>query len=375
MAWTRPSLPELTSRIENDLNVRFFTTTGPLRRSALKILARVVAGGVYVVLLFVSWIYDQAFAHLADGDQLDRHGQEVGVFRKPAAYAKGFVNITGVAGTNIPQGTLFSAVTVDNGVATTWEYETTEFATVEVGGTVSVGVSAVQPGVGGNQPVGTVLEIVTPLADIEPTCAVTVALADGADKEADEPYRRRVLFRKHNPPQGGADADYVIWATTVSGVSDAWAFPNYPEANSVSVRIANFQADPPVCSPAVVANTLAYLTDRTRRPVTADVRVQSVAMVDITVSAQIRPNTASSRASVIAEIEAALSAEGRAKGDPGAPGTTISLSRLQSAMASASGVDAAEIVQVTQAGSPVSEIALNINSIARLTGTTFSVLA
>ena len=375
MAWTRPSLQDLTSRIENDINVRFFTTTGPLRRSALKVLARVFAGGLYVVLLFVSWIFDQAFAHLADGDQLDRHGQGVGVFRKPAAYAKGSVVVSGVPGTNIPQGTLFSTVTVDNGVATTWEYETTEFVTIAGGGTVTVIVSAVLPGVGGNQPVGTVLEIVTPIADVDPTCTVTTAIADGADQEGDDPYRRRVLFRKHNPPQGGADSDYVIWATSVSGVSDAWAFPNYPEANSVSVRIANFQASPPVCSSAVVANVLAYLTDRTRRPVTADVRVQSVSMVDITVSAQIRPNTASSRASVIAEIEAALSAEGRAKGDPGAPGTTISLSRLQSAMASASGVDAAEIVSVTQAGASVTEISLDINHIARLTGTTFAALA
>ena len=34
----------------------------------------------------------------------------------------------------------------------------------------------------------------------------------------------RLLFRKRNPPVGGAVHDYVIWAREMAGVSRAWAF-------------------------------------------------------------------------------------------------------------------------------------------------------
>lgn len=375
MAWTRPTLPDLVTRIESDINTRFFSSTGPLRRSALKILARVWAGAVYLVHLFLSWIFDQAFAHLADGDQLDRHGQETGIFRKPAAYAQGVILVSGTPGTAILQGALWSATTIDDGVATEWEYASTAPATVEAGGTVLVQISAQKPGAGANQGAGTPFALVTPITGITSAAMASSAIADGTDKEADEPFRKRILFRKRNPPQGGAPADYTAWATSVSGVTDAWIFGNYPEANSVSVRIANFQADPPVASSTVVDKVLAYLNDRTRRPVTADVRVQSVAMVDVVISAQIKPYTPAAQASAVAELEALFSASGRADGEPGAPGTTITASQVLAALGNASGVDGAVLTTITQGGSLVMNVALDMNHIARLAGTSFSTLA
>src|SRR5690606_7835088 len=46
----------------------------------------------------------------------------------------------------------------------------------------------------------------------------------GADRESDESFRARILFRKRNPPGGGKLTDYENIARSVPGVLKAWAF-------------------------------------------------------------------------------------------------------------------------------------------------------
>ena len=366
MAWNRPTLAELVARVESDFSTKFFGTAAALRRSVLKILARVWAGAVYLLHLFLGWIYDQGFAHLADGDQLDRHGQEVGIYRKAPTYAEGRVRFTGTEGSTIDQGVHVQTSDSLN------EYQTTAPAVVGSGGFVDVLATAMTAGKAANLEAGTALELVSPLLGVDNEVQLVDPMSGGADLEADEAYRARILYKKRNPPQGGADADYVIWATSVVPVTDAWTFPNYPEANSVTVRVANYNQDPPTLSGDEVADVLAYMTDRTRKPVTADVRVASVVLSPVVVSAQIRPLSATTQNAAAVELRDLLSAMGKANDTPGAPGTTIARSQIQNAIAGATGVTACTLAQVTQDGTVVEDVVLNLNQVATLAGTIFT---
>lgn len=365
MAWTRPTLSELISRVESDLSTKFFGTAATLRRSVLKVLARVWAGVVYPLHLYLSWIYDQAFAHLADGDQLDRHGQEIGVFRKPATFANGRVLFSGTTGTVIPQGTLIQ--TVSDRV----EYQTTQDVTLA--GIAFVSVTAIVAGSTGNQESGTLLELVSPIVGVDTICTFG-AISEGVEIEGDEEYRARILYKKQNPPQGGADADYVIWATSVSPVTDCWVFPQYPEANSVTLRVSNYNATPPVLSPSEVQDVVDYVTDRSRKPVTADVRVASVQVSAIVVRAQIRPFNTATMAAADTELRDLFSARAKSKGEPGTPGTTIARSQVQNAISSATGVTGATITEILQDGVVVPDITLTINRVADLSGSSYTEL-
>jgi len=362
MAWTRPTLSELISRVESDLSTKFFGTAATLRRSVLKVLARVWAGVVYPLHLYLSWIYDQAFAYLADGDQLDRHGQEIGVFRKPATFANGLVLFTGTSGTVIPQGTLVQTV------ADRVEYQTTQDVTLA--GIATVNVTAIVAGSAGNQESGVSLELVSPIVGVD-TVTASGAISEGVEIEGDEEYRARILYKKKNPPQGGADADYVIWATSVSPVTDCWVFPQYPEANSVTLRVADYNTTPPVLSPSEVQDVVDYVTDRSRKPVTADVRVASVQVSAIVVRAQIRPFNTATMAAADTELRDLFSARAKSTGEPGTPGTTIARSQVQNAISSATGVTGATITEILQDGVVVTDIALTINQVAGLSGSSY----
>lgn len=364
MAWNRPTLAELIARVESDFSTKFFGTAAALRRGVLRVLARVWAGVVYLLHLYQAWKYDQGFAHLADDDQLDRHGQEVGVYRKAPTYASGVVLFTGTEGSPIEQGTLVQT-------SAQVEYQTTADAVVEFGGTVSVTITALVAGVAGNLDAGSTVSLVTPLPGIDPDATTAAGISGGSDLEGPEDYRARILYKKRNPPQGGADADYVIWATAVAPVTDAWVFPNFPEANSVTVRVANYNTSPPVLTTDEVAGVLAYLTDRTRKPVTADVRVASVQPSAVAVAAQLRPLNASTQAAATAELENLFSAHGRDAGDPGAPGTTIARSQIQDAIAGATGVTGVRLVLVTQDGATVEDVAFTLNQVGVLASSTY----
>lgn len=365
MAWNRPTLGEIIARAEGDLSTKFLGSAAPLRRGVLKVLARVWAGAIYLQHLYLAWIYAQGFAHLADDDQLDRHGQEIGVYRKAPTYAFGVLSVTGTPAADIPQGTLYQT---PDGV----EYQTTADATVGAGGTVSVTVTAVEAGQQGNQIAGTVLSLVTPVPGITATAPASAGLSGGSDLEGPDDYRARILFRKRNPPQGGADADYVIWATSVPPVTDAWVYPNFPEANSVSLRVANFNASPPTLSSDEVAGVLAYLTDRRRKPVTADVRVASVVPSSVIVSAQLRPLTAATQAAATVELESLFNAHGRLTGESGTPGTTVARSQIQDALSRAAGVTGVRVVQVSQDDTIVEDVALSLDQVAVLGGAVYS---
>ncbi|STV64147.1 Uncharacterized homolog of phage Mu protein gp47 [Klebsiella pneumoniae] len=81
-------------------------------------------------------------------------------------------------------------------------------------GKITVTVQADETGLSGNLTAGDVLTLISPVAGVNSDGVVADAgISGGADVESVAELLTRLLYRKRNPPTGGALHDYVIWAT------------------------------------------------------------------------------------------------------------------------------------------------------------------
>lgn len=177
--------------------------------------AKVQGGLQHEVFQFADYIQKQKFAITADLENLILHGEELGLSLKPAAPARGSIDIT-----------VSNAVTIDALTAVFTRSDGVQYVALAGGslpgaGTLTVEVVAVTDGKNTNAEAGTPVEITAGLTgDDSATAAVSSGgIVAGYDVEDVESFRARILFRKRNPPHGGAPADYVQWAGSVAGVS------------------------------------------------------------------------------------------------------------------------------------------------------------
>ena len=155
MAFNRPTLQELITRVEGDLKAGLSITT-ILRRSFLGTLARALAGLAHLLFGFLKYIEKQAFPDTADAENLDRWGSIWGVYRKNATFAEFTATVNGSIGTIIPIGRIFKRI---DGV----EYTTTaEVTLAATSGTISL-VSSTS-GKNTEVAINDVLTILSPIA-------------------------------------------------------------------------------------------------------------------------------------------------------------------------------------------------------------------
>jgi len=115
-------------------------------------------------------------------------------------------------------------------------YITQTAVTLDVDGKFVEALAASDPdgnggsGTIGNRAVGDVLKWANPLPQLSVEGALVVnTTTSGIDAESEAAYRQRVIDAFAAPPQGGAYADYVIWATSVPGIINAYPYTGrYP---------------------------------------------------------------------------------------------------------------------------------------------------
>jgi uncharacterized phage protein gp47/JayE len=157
----------------------------------------------------------------AEREWLDRHGviwltnADGSKGRKAATYAQGTVQFEGTASVVVAIGT---TLTGGNGLI----YQTATEAEIESGGLGTAEAVALTAGTVGNLPDGDVVAISPPITGID-AATLLGDMSGGVDQETDDQLRERILFRIQNPPMGGSQADYVLWALQVPGVTRAWA--------------------------------------------------------------------------------------------------------------------------------------------------------
>lgn len=253
MPFDRPTIKEITDRINAGISSRLFGKTALLRRAVLRILSRVFAGAIHTSYGYLLEIVKQLFVATATGIWLDLHGRMWKVLRQAGSFASGLTEITGNIGVTLPKGT---KVQDSQGI----EYETLNnnyFGTT----TQLVSVQAVEAGESGNKTDNEIMQMVSPYPGIDNELTSISAFTGGADQEQDEDYRERILQRVQNPPMGGNEVDYETWALEVPEVNQAWSYPLYYGAGTVGVVITAEGVNP-VPSSVLLSDVQAYLQDK-----------------------------------------------------------------------------------------------------------------
>ena len=230
----------------------------------------------------------------AEGAAADRHAKLWGLERKGATPARrpGSIRVTGTPTTPITAGEQLTDL------ATGLIYELASGGVVGGAGYVDLDLVAVDTGSKTRIPKGTVLEFVSPPAGITTQAEVILDVnLDGQDQELTGALRLRYLAVIGERPQGGSPADFVSWCTEVTGIAEAYCYPN--RAGRGSVDVAALHANRALLTAPERAALLAHL--RTLAPghlatASADLRVLEVYWQPTNVEILVSPDGSSAAA-------------------------------------------------------------------------------
>lgn len=332
MPFARPTLPELIDRVTTDISGRVTgVQSAVLRRSLLGIIGRSEAGAVHMLYGFLEWAARQAIIDTAEKEYLERWAAIWKIFRKSADFSTGAVLLAGVSGSVVPAGTILQR---QDGV----QYRVMADS-VFAGATLQPSVVAVSAGADGDASAGTPLFLVSPVAGVQSTASAATDIDGGLDVETDPQLLNRLLKRIRQPPHGGAESDYELWALEVPGVTRAWVYPLQMGVGTVTVLFVCDGEPNIIPNPAKVAEVQAYINQRA--PVTAEVFVVAPIADPLNMAIKLSPNTASAQASVRAEVADLIVRDSK-------PGSPTLISRLREAVSIAAGESDNSITSPTE---------------------------
>ncbi len=339
MAFSRPTLQELITRVEGDIKAGLGLVT-VLRRSFLGVIARVLAGLAHTLFGYLKFIEQQAFPDTATEEYLERWSGIWGVTRRAATFAEFNCDVTGTAGTVIPAGTIYRR---SDGV----EYTVDDEVTLDGSGD-EISLTAVVAGKDSEVAVADVISILSPISGLDSDATVNEVVTEPEDTEEDEALRARLVARIQQPPSGGAAQDYIQWALEVAGVTRAWVAPQALGAGTVSVFIVTDDEDPISASGAKITEVDDYI--EARRPVTANVTTLTPDLFEIDMTIAIGPNTSDVQDAIEEELRDLIFRDGQVTGTYDSPTEDfdgkILLSRINEAISIAAGEEDHELVDI-----------------------------
>lgn len=229
MTYPRPTLADLARRAESELLIS--TESDALRRNLFTPVARATSGAVHGLYGHQAWIAAQIHAQTCDDDVLEDVFAPIWLSdgRKEATAAAGLIRITGAAGAEIEQGTVWAR-------ADQLEYTNPVGDVLPESGMLDIAVICTAPGQSGSTDATTELTLVNPVAGVDANAVVLApGLTGGADVESIDDLRERVLQVRRNGGQVGKSADWENWALEVPGVTRAWAAPRLIGPGTITV--------------------------------------------------------------------------------------------------------------------------------------------
>jgi len=324
MSLTTPTTQEISENIISRLEAELNQSIPLLPKSFMGVLAKVLAG-VYVILYkYSGFIFQQIFPQTATINRTDingvtvepliQWGRLVGVGEPTAATrAELVLDVT----VQLQGGTLDAGAQLvgrDNGVT----YLTINAVLLDASIVQVTARAASDPagaggaGAVGNLGAGAVVSFANPLANVARDTIVDSQLVTGADAEAVEVYRQRVIDRFQKRPQGGAYADYEAWSEEVPGIVSIYPYtsvnPGQVDVYAEATEESSGSADGIPTYAQLQAVLDAINTNQnglaTRRPATALANALAITRTgfDVTVTGL----TVDNPSQVQADIEAAL---------------------------------------------------------------------
>jgi len=293
MAFERPTLSAIIDRVEGDIKSAMNIVT-ILRRSFLKAIAKAISGISHVLHGHMVFISRQIFPDQAEDEYAERWGSIYGMERNPATFAQLVLDIVFTDAQTVPAGTIYQRT---DGQTYTLNGDVTATGAGTEQGTVTCG----DAGDAGNLDAGETLSLQSAIANVEGDATVSSTAVEGEDKESDDDFRERIIFRIQNPPSGGTVADYESFATAVSGVSRAWVFPGYRGEGTCDVAFMQTDGTGEQIPGAAKVDEVQAAVD-SKKPVTSNSNVFAPIDNSIDFDLAIKPNTAAVRAAIEAEL-------------------------------------------------------------------------
>ncbi|MFV1975494.1 MAG: baseplate J/gp47 family protein [Candidatus Scalindua sp.] len=326
-------MTQIIDRISADFQTRITGATTLLRRSFLKVLAKVYGGTVHLLYGYLDYQSKQLFATTADTVGLDLIASEYGISRTTAVKATGQTVATGTDEYNIPANTELQST---NGQV----YLVDTLVTL-ANGTATLDITAKEVGVDGNDDGNIILTFVSPIININSNTTVTSdGINGGSDEETDMALRERVLARKRKPPYGGAEHDYIAWAKEVAGITRTWAISSYMGSGTIGVAFVR-DNDENILPNQILRDAMkAYIIshvdpasgDTIGCPVTAEPGLFIINLSELLINfvIDIYPNTDVVQTAIQTELTNLIK-------DEGGPGQTLYLSHINEVISQTAG--------------------------------------
>lgn len=236
MSLGTPTTKEVQQNIIAQLQAALNQTIPLFPKSFLGVLSKVLAGVFILLYKYGGFMFLQIFVKSATIDDTEVNGEIVSPLKfwgqltgvgdpAPATNAELEIDITVLNQVgSLPSGSqLINSI---NGVT----YITLGSVLLNAP-VVQAQIKAVSDQTGGggagaigNLSPGTTVAFANPLPNVAREAVVVSQTVTGADGESTEAYRQRILDRFQKRPQGGALADYELWAEEPAGVLNAYPY-------------------------------------------------------------------------------------------------------------------------------------------------------
>jgi uncharacterized phage protein gp47/JayE len=243
-----PTINELYTAILADLNSTVQVNIPILGKNLLRGIAAVQAAKLKLAYLTLGILQKNIFVDTADpeasGGTLERWGRiKLGRNPFPAQSGQYTISVTGTVGGIIPASQVFKS---DDSSLSPGMLFILDNAYTLVSSPDYITVRALTPGVISKLLVGDTLSATSPisLVDSGPSqSTVTIEVVSPLDAESLEIYRSATLESFRLEAEGGASADYRLWAQDAQGVANSYPYATSGQVNQVSIYVEAILAD------------------------------------------------------------------------------------------------------------------------------------
>jgi hypothetical protein len=247
MALVTPTTAQVSANIVVQLEASLGQTIPLLPKAFSRVLAKTLSGLVVTLYKYAGFSLLQQFVSTASFEETEVNGtlirplvewgRLIGIGDPlPATQAELEVSVTvsnqtgslpgGSQLLHAPTGVVYqtvAAVPLDAATVTVIARATSDQAGGDGAGTI------------GNLEPGQTLQFASPLPNVATNATVTGTSVVGAEEEAEDVYRARIIRRFQRRPQGGAYSDYRDWGT-VAGIRNVYPYTGDPGEVDVYVE-------------------------------------------------------------------------------------------------------------------------------------------
>ena len=243
MAYKNKTIEEVQQLLIRSFEHEFNRRLRILPKSFIKILCKVFAGVFIIVYKLVGWYFLQMFPETADWKEVTILGVRLRPLVKLGVLFGVGEPLVGVQWRGIitidvlTQGSVLYSGTQLKSNVTGKLYIVEETKTL-LQQKETVPVVCTEIGTAGNLEQNDTLNFVNPYGFIKTEAIVSDVARVGLDNELESSYRNRVINRFRLQPQGGALADYRIWASEVPGVLNVYPYNDKEQPGSVLLYVS-----------------------------------------------------------------------------------------------------------------------------------------